>query len=51
MRVSFRYYRQAKAHQARGDVQQAKKALDRALSRPALVEDKALSDLLSDLHL
>ena len=45
------YYRQAKAHQALGDVEQAQKALKRGLSRPTLATDKALSDLLSKLHL
>ncbi|KAI0088802.1 hypothetical protein BDY19DRAFT_946046 [Irpex rosettiformis] len=43
------YYRQAKAHEALGEVAQAQETLRRALGRPALATDRALLGLLSEL--
>ncbi|KAI0088702.1 hypothetical protein BDY19DRAFT_890733 [Irpex rosettiformis] len=43
------YYRQAKAHEALGDIQQAQETLRRALSRPELATDKTLLSLLNEL--
>ena len=45
------FYRQAKAYQALGDVQQAQETLRRALSRPALATDKTLLSLLNELDI
>ena len=45
------YYRQAKAYQALGDVQQAQEALRRALNRPTLATDKTLLSLLNQLDI
>ena len=51
MRNFGSYYRQAKAYQALGDVQQAQEALRRALSRSALATDKTLLSLLNELDI
>ncbi|KAI0698108.1 hypothetical protein BC835DRAFT_1269482 [Cytidiella melzeri] len=45
------YYRQAKAHEALGEVLQAQESLRRALSRPALSGDKTLLSLLNELDI
>lgn len=44
-----RYYRQAKAHEALGNIGKAQEALRRALSRPELAADKTLLVLLNEL--
>ena len=51
MRSLGSYYRQAKAYQALGDVQQAQEALRRALRRSALATDKTLLSLLNELDI
>ena len=51
MRSFGSYYRQAKAYQALGDVQQAQETLRRALSRRALATDKTLLSLLNELDI